>query len=98
MKKLVCLLALVVAGCSQEYLDQKAAERDHAWCESMGVRQGSYGYQDCRMTAAQNRIYEKQHKDAIALGMMGVGSGIYQSATPRQPTTCTTLGYSMTCN
>lgn len=98
MKKLVCLLTLVLGACSQEYHDQKTAERDHAWCESMGVYQGSANYLNCRVTAANNRIIAKQNRDAIAFGVMGLGTGMMQSSQPRQPTTCTTIGNIMTCN
>jgi len=97
MKKLFCLL-IFLSGCSQEYLDQKAAERDHAWCQSMGIDLGNPNYQNCRIQAAQNRQVEEYNRNAVGLGMMGAGTSIYNSSQPRPATTCTTIGNQTTCN
>lgn len=101
MKKLFCLFALLAASCSQGYIDQKAAERDHAWCESMGVKMGAPQYQDCRVIAARNRQIEEQNRTAVGLGMMGYGAAIQNSrptyTPPPFPVTCVRQGVFTTC-
>jgi hypothetical protein len=98
MKSLVLFLALLSASCSQAYIDRQAAERDHAWCQSMGVTAADYRYQECRTIAARNRQIEAHNATLAGSALLGAGSGIYQSSQPRQPTTCTTIGNIMTCN
>lgn len=96
MKKLI-FLTLFLGACSQQYLDQKAAERDHAWCQSVGIDHGNPNYQNCRMQAVRNRQLEEQNRTAVGLGMMGAGSSIYNAGQPRPPVTCTQMGNMTTC-
>jgi hypothetical protein len=90
---------LAMCGCSQEYLDRKAAERDAAFCQSMGISASDSRYADCRMSAAQMRAQQTQHDQAIGLGMLGYGSNLYQSSHPTyaRPMTCVQQGTVTTC-
>jgi hypothetical protein len=97
MKKLFCLLILL-GGCSQEYIDQRNAERDSRMCESLGILPGHASYLDCRVYAAQMRLQEQANINAAAGSALGFGASIYSTSQPRQPTTCSTIGNMTTCN
>lgn len=100
MKRLVCVVVFgaALAGCSQEYIDQKNAERDHAFCASVWGGPGQPGYGECRMAKARERSHAGT---AAALGALGLGSAIYQNSQPTYvrptTTTCTQQGVFTNC-
>lgn len=96
--------AMLLAGCQSYYdeqqrvVDQQNAERDHAWCESVGIGEADPRYATCRAYAADLRIQAVAQRDARALGLMGVGTGLYgQSHERRNSINCQPAGAGFSC-
>jgi hypothetical protein len=90
--------AILLAGCAGSPLGdaitgpEQLAQRDDAYCKSIGTTIGSPEYANCRMLADQQRA--NQH--AASLGLMGAGASIianahqpvYAPSPPPPPTRC----------
>lgn len=101
MRIFVFGLILALAGCQsyfddqQRQVDERNAQRDHLWCEDIGIAKADPRYPDCRIVAADLRQRGKAQADAKALGLLGIGAGAASQGT--DTTRCQTVGTATTC-
>ena len=81
---LVMLIAALLSGCAGSPLGdaiagpEQLAQRDDAYCRSIGTTMGTTEYANCRMIASQQRA----NNHTASLGLMAAGAAVVANADP----------------
>ena len=85
--KTICAAAIVLlSGCGY---NQFVANRDNAYCQSIGTEHGSDGYANCRIWRVENR--QRALNDLISIDQTE------RALRQKRSVTCNTFGNTTTC-